>query len=106
MKLGILLLCAVLFSVHAGAQDTGRLELFGGYSRSEYSVFGLYSGPWRPAPFNGWEASAAFPFRPRLAVESDFVGGYAPPITTACVAIWVACEFQSRWAKRRCMPTD
>jgi len=27
---------------------------------------------------NGWEASAAFPFRPYLAMESDFVGGYSP----------------------------
>jgi len=54
------------------------MELFGGYSRTEYSVFSLYSGPWRAAPFNGWEVSAALPFRPHLALEADFVGGYSP----------------------------
>lgn len=78
MKLRLRLLCTFLFSVQAVAQDTNRMELFGGYSRTAYSVFSLYSGPWRPAPFNGWEASAAFPFRPWLAVEADLVGGYSP----------------------------
>jgi hypothetical protein len=78
VKLRLRLLCAVLFSVHAVAQDTSRMELFGGYSRTEYSVFSLYSGPWTSAPFNGWEASAALPFRHDLALEADFVGGYSP----------------------------
>lgn len=78
MKLRFLLLCLPFFSVFAHAQDTARVELFGGYSRTQYSVFGLYSGPWRSAPFNGWEASAAFPFHKHLAAEADFADGYSP----------------------------
>ncbi len=78
MKLGFLLLCVFMFAACAPAQDTPRVEIFGGYSRTEYSVFGLYSGPWRSAPFNGWEASAAFPFHPHWAAEVDFADGYSP----------------------------
>lgn len=78
MRLRVLLLCAVLFSIQSSAQEQSRVELFGGYSRTNYSVFGLYSGPWISAPMNGWEASAAFPVHPHLAAEADFVGGYSP----------------------------
>jgi len=69
-------LCAVLFSVHANAQDAGRVELFGGYSRTGYSVYQLYSGPWTGFGFNGWEASAAVRLVPHLDAEADFGGGY------------------------------
>ena len=74
----LLLLCAVLFSIQARAQDSSRVEVFGGYSFTDYSVYGLYSGPWQLQDFNGWEASATAKFSPHVGVEADFAGGYSP----------------------------
>lgn len=74
----LLVLCPVLFSVSAVAQNADRIEVFGGYSRTGYAIYGLYSGPWRTEGFNGWEASGAFRLLPHLAAEADFSGGDSP----------------------------
>ena len=73
----LLVLCVFLFAVAASAQQSDRLEVFGGYSRTGYGVYQQYSGPWVSAPFNGWEASATANLRPHVGVEVDFAGGYS-----------------------------
>lgn len=79
MKLKLLLVLAVLLlSAHAIAQDHGRLEVFGGYSRVGYYYYPAYTGPWTLSSFNGWEASAAYKLFPHLGVEADFGGSYGP----------------------------
>jgi hypothetical protein len=72
----LLLLCGLLLTcASAQEQNSGRVEFFGGYSYTRYSVFGLYSGPWTGYGFTGWEASAAVKLVPHLDAEADFVGG-------------------------------
>ena len=74
-----LLLFVVLQLSFANAQEqsAGRVEFFGGYSRTGYSVYQLYSGPWQGFGFNGWDASAAVKMVPHLDAELDFGGGNA-----------------------------
>ena len=72
----LLSLLLVFCCVGADAQDHDRIEIFGGYSYTGYSVYQIYSGPWTKYGFNGWDASAAFKLRPNIAVEGDFGGGY------------------------------
>lgn len=72
-----LLLFGALSCVGAFAQEQDRIEIFGGYSYTGYSVFGLYSGPWTRYWFNGWEASGAVKFAPHVSAEGDFSGGWS-----------------------------
>jgi len=77
----LLLLVALLFSLHAVAQDHSRLEVFGGYSRVGYYYYPAYTGPWTLSSFNGWEASAAYRLIPHLGVEGDFGGVWGPAVS-------------------------
>jgi hypothetical protein len=72
MKLRFLLvLCAVLFSLNAIGQDSGRIDVFGGYSHLFYYVYPPYTGPWTEAGWNGFQASAAYRVVPHLSAEAD-----------------------------------
>jgi hypothetical protein len=80
----LLLLGAVLFSLYAAAQNSDRIEVFGGYSHVGYYYYPAYTGPWTLSSFNGWEASAAFKLIPHLAAEGDFGGLYGPQGNDCC----------------------
>lgn len=56
-----------------------RVEIFGGYSYSTFSIFDRYSGPWQRFGYNGFEGSAAFKLLPHLAAEGDFAAAFASP---------------------------
>lgn len=84
MKVRFLLLCAVLFSLYATAQNSDRIEVFGGYSHVGYYYYPAYTGPWTLSSFNGWEAAAAFKLIQHLAAEGDFGGFYGPPGYGCC----------------------
>jgi hypothetical protein len=71
-----LLCAALLFSVNSWAQDSSRVEIFGGYTYTSYPIFQIYSGPWARTGFNGWDASATFKLAPHVGLEGDFSGGY------------------------------
>jgi hypothetical protein len=79
LVLGLFVLPGVFFSPSTNAQQNDRIEVFGGYAYTGYSVFGLYSGPWQRSGFNGWEASAAIKLVPHLGAEFDFGGGSSSP---------------------------
>jgi hypothetical protein len=74
----MLVFCALLFSAQAIAQDSSRIQVFGGYSYTGYYYYPAYTGPWTRSTFNGWEASGAFRLMPHLGVEGDFGGSYGP----------------------------
>jgi hypothetical protein len=61
------------------AQTPDRVEIFGGYSHSTYSIFGRYSGPWQRFGYNGFEASVAAKLIPHVAAELDFANGFGNP---------------------------
>lgn len=77
-KFHLVLLTFFLFARAANAQQDNRVEVFGGYSYTSYSVYSLYSGPWRHQDFNGWEAAATIKLMPHVGAEADFAGGYSP----------------------------
>jgi outer membrane immunogenic protein len=68
----LLVLCAVLFSLNATAQDSGRIDVFGGYSHLFYYIYPAYTGPWTQVGWNGFEASASYRLIPHLSAEADF----------------------------------
>lgn len=74
----VLLFFGFLLPLSASAQND-RVEFFGGYSYTGYSVYDLYSGPWERFGYNGWEAAAAVKLVPHLGAEFDFGGGYGSP---------------------------
>jgi hypothetical protein len=74
----LLVLFVFLLPLGGHAQHSDRIEVLGGYSYTGYSVYGLYSGPWKRQDFNGWEASATAKTAPHVEVEADFAGGYSP----------------------------
>lgn len=51
-----------------------RIEVFGGYAYTGYSVFDLYSGPWQRFGFSAWDASATVKLVPHIGAEFDFGG--------------------------------
>lgn len=63
-----------LLPLIANAQTADRVEVFGGYSYTQYSVFGLYSGPWEKFGFSGWAAAPSVRLAPHVALEADFGG--------------------------------
>ena len=72
----LLLLSALLIAgANAQEQNTGRVELFAGFSYVNYPVFAIYSGPWSRNGFNGWEASAAYKGGTHWGLVADFGGG-------------------------------
>lgn len=75
------MLLSTMFALFAPAlaQQPDRVELFGGYAYTRYSVYDLNSGPWERFGYNGWEASAAAKLGSNLSVEGDFGGGSASP---------------------------
>jgi hypothetical protein len=73
------LLSAFLFSLSAMAQNANRVELFGGYSYTRYSVYDLDSNSWNRFGYNGWEAAASAKLTSILAAEADFSGGSSSP---------------------------
>ena len=84
VKSGFLLTFSVIaLAVSAAAQQSDRVELFGGYSRVSYPIGNLYSGPFPRAGFNGWEASAAARVTPHLSFEADFGGGSTSTYSTS-----------------------
>jgi len=85
----LLVLSAVPMSICANAQDSGRIQVFGGYSLVDYSVFQRYSGPTTFYKFNGWDASFMGRVAPHLGLEADFGGGFSGSYgTTGTSAIY------------------
>ena len=78
-----LLCAALLFSLNSTAQDSSRVEIFGGYTYTSYPIFNIYSGPWTRTGFNGWDASAAFKLAPHIGLEGDFSGAYTSYTTAS-----------------------
>jgi hypothetical protein len=80
MKVRLLLVLFIfLLPLCASAQQNDRVEAFGGYSYTGYSIYDLYSGPWERFGYNGWEAAAAVKLVPHLEAEGDFAGGSSSP---------------------------
>jgi hypothetical protein len=77
-------LSVFLIAISATAQQSGRVEVFGGYSHVGYYYYPPYGGPWTLSSFNGWEASAAFKLIPHLAAEADVDGLYGPSGNSCC----------------------
>jgi len=75
----LLVLFVLLLPQFLRAQTPDSVELFGGYTRTTFSVYGRYSGPWTRFGYNGFEASAAFKLVPYLAAEADFANAFASP---------------------------
>jgi hypothetical protein len=69
--LKIILACVALQSGLASAQDFPRFEVFGAYS---YLIYDISTAAHTNK--NGWEASFAYNFNRRLAVEADVSGYY------------------------------
>ncbi len=69
-------LLALAFSTAAGAQDTPRVQVFGGYSRLQFDSKSV--GFSNNTGLNGWTASAAFNLIPEFGVVGE-VGGYYGP---------------------------
>lgn len=74
----LLLLSVFLLSINLTAQTPDRIEVFGGYSRLDYGIYADYSGPWGPAPLNGFEISGAFNLVRHFGAEVDFAHNYSP----------------------------
>ncbi len=70
------LLALLATTVAAGAQDTPRIQVFGGYSRLQFDSKSL--GLNENTGLNGWTASAAFNVIPEFGVVGE-VGGYYGP---------------------------
>ena len=75
----LLVLFVFLLPLSLTAQTPDRVEVFGGYSYSTYSIFGRYSGPWQRFGYNGFEASVAAKLVPHVAAELDFADGFGNP---------------------------
>lgn len=75
----LLVLFVFLLPLSLTAQTPDRVEIFGGYSYSTFSIFDRYSGPWQRFGYNGFEASAAAKLVPHLAAELDFADGFGSP---------------------------
>ena len=73
-----LLTALLLTRAYSQEKIPDRVEIFGGYSRTSYGVFGLYSGPWQSQPFNGFEASGTINLAPHAGAEVNFARGYSP----------------------------
>ena len=69
-------LFALAFSMAASAQDTPRIQVFGGYSRLQFDSKSV--GFSNNTGLNGWTASAAFNLIPEFGVVGE-VGGYYGP---------------------------
>jgi hypothetical protein len=67
-----IVLIALLFPLTVAAQNTPKIELFGGYS---YLRLTKDSGL-QPAGLNGWNAAAKLNVTPRIGVLADFSGDY------------------------------
>lgn len=83
-RFAIILACAAAFSSLAKAQDTPRVELFGGYSYLNFDASAANNalnqaglqGIGNRLSLNGWEASANVNFSRWLGVEGDLSGHY------------------------------
>jgi hypothetical protein len=75
----LLVLFLLVLPLNLIAQNSSRIEVFGGYSYVGYSVDQIYSGPWTRYNFSGWEASATVKVAPHIGVEGDFGGAYSSP---------------------------
>ena len=73
---GFFTIAFLLLSACAIAQTPGRIQLSAGFSYLGYSVYQIYSGPWRNFGFDGWQASGALRLAPHFSVEGDASGGY------------------------------
>lgn len=79
MRLKYLLPALLVLLMPAFAQQPDRVELFGGYSYTRYSVYDLNSSSWNRFGYNGWEAAANAKLTSIFAAEVDFSGGSASP---------------------------
>jgi hypothetical protein len=70
------LLVLIAATVAAGAQDTPRIQVFGGYSRLQFDSKSV--GFTDNTGLNGWTGSAAFNLIPEFGVVGE-VGGYYGP---------------------------
>src|ERR1017187_9311299 len=61
-------------SVGLFAQNTPKLELFGGYSY--FGLPAVAATGFTAANLNGWNASAKLNLRPRIGLVADFGGNY------------------------------
>src|SRR5580693_7578082 len=85
MKARLLLgLSLFLIAISATAQQSDRIEVFGGYFHVGYYYYPAYAGPWTLVSFNGWETSAAFQLIPHLAAEADVEGLFGPSGSSCC----------------------
>ena len=67
----IALLCGLIFvfSLAAHAQDSDKVEVFGGYSYLRFDNSPSFNQ-------NGWEVSGQYKFQPWLGAVADFSGDY------------------------------
>jgi len=68
---------SLIFTLTVAAQDTPKIELFGGYSR--LWLTGQPRSDWEPASNgwnNGWDVSAKLNVTPRIGLLADFSGHY------------------------------
>jgi hypothetical protein len=65
-----LLFAVFLLSLCASAQ-TGRFQVFGGYSYLGYYTYAAYFGPWSVQGYNGVETSVSYRFFPHIEAEAD-----------------------------------
>ena len=73
---GFFTIIVLVITTRATAQTSDRIQISAGYSYLGYSVYQIYSGPWRNFGFNGWQASAALRLAPHFSAEGDASGGY------------------------------
>ena len=79
MRLKYLLPVLLVLLTPALAQQPDRVELFGGYSYTRYSVYDPNSNSWNRFGYNGWDAAATAKLTAILAAEADFAGGSGSP---------------------------
>jgi len=68
-----LLVVSIALALPLAAQDTPKVEVFGGY---QYLHAGSFDGEGDSANTNGWDTSATFNFAKYLGVVADFSGNY------------------------------
>ena len=68
-----LLVVSIAVALPLSAQDSPKLEVFGGY---QYLHAGNFDGAGDSVNTNGWNASATFNFAKHLGIAADFSGNY------------------------------
>lgn len=95
----LLVFFVVALSLSSIAQQSERVELFGGYSRVSYPIGHLYSGPFSYSGFNGWEASATAKVAPHIGLEANFGGGSTSTYSTSLKTYMGGPRFSAEFGK-------